>query len=106
MTRKRVLPGLVVMLALSVPVTAQQAPELYQRGLLQEHAIGHLEDAIALYTRAARAAGADRALAARALVRAAGAYEKLGRTADAATVYAEVMRTYPEQRAEVSLAQK
>jgi Protein of unknown function (DUF1592)/Protein of unknown function (DUF1588)/Protein of unknown function (DUF1585) len=106
MTRKGVLPGLLVMLALSVSLTAQQATELYQRGLLQEHAIGHLEDAIALYTRAARAAGADRALGARALVRAAGAYEKLGRTADAANVYAEVMRTYPEQRAEVSLAQK
>jgi Protein of unknown function (DUF1592)/Protein of unknown function (DUF1588)/Protein of unknown function (DUF1585) len=106
MTRKGVLPGLLVMLALSVSLTAQQATELYQRGLLQEHAIGHLEDAIALYTRAARAAGADRALGARALVRAAGAYEKLGRTADAANGYAEVMRTYPEQRAEVSLAQK
>ena len=106
MTRTRFLSGLLVMLALSVSVTAQQAPELYQRGLVQEHATGHLEDAIALYMRAARAAGADRALAARAVVRAAGAYEKLGRTADAANVYAEVMRTYPEQRAEVSLAQK
>jgi Protein of unknown function (DUF1592)/Protein of unknown function (DUF1588)/Protein of unknown function (DUF1585) len=106
MMRDAVLPGLVVMLALSVPVTAQQAPELYQQGLVQEHAMGHLEDAIALYTRAARAAGVDRALAARALVRAAGAYAKLGHTADAANVYAEVMRTYPEQRAEVSLAQE
>jgi uncharacterized protein DUF1592/uncharacterized protein DUF1588/uncharacterized protein DUF1585 len=93
------------MLVLSVSVTAQQAGELYERGLVQEHATGRLEDAIALYTQAARVAGADRALAARALVRAAGAYEKLGHPTDASNVYAEVMRGYPEQRAEVSLAQ-
>jgi hypothetical protein len=85
---------------------AQQAPELYQRGLVQEHAAGRLQDAIALYMQAARAAGPDRALAARALMRAAGAYEKLGLLSDAATVYAEVLRAYPEQRAEVSLAQE
>src|SRR5262249_3211240 len=65
-----------------------------------------LEDAIALYTQAAREAGADRALAARALVRAAGAYEKLGHRTDAANIYAEVMRAYPEQRAEVRVAQE
>jgi hypothetical protein len=103
------LPGLLLALALSVPVTAQrdqQAPELYQRGLVQEHATGHLEDAVSLYLQAARAAGAERALAARALMRAAGAYEKLGRKNDAANVYAEVVRAYPEQRAEVSLAQE
>jgi uncharacterized protein DUF1592/uncharacterized protein DUF1588/uncharacterized protein DUF1585 len=106
MTKKAFLPGVLVMLAMSVQVMAQQAPELYQRGLVQEHAAGHLEDAIALYLQAARAAGADRALAARALVRAAGAHEKLGRKSEAANVYAEVLRAYPEQRAEVSLAQE
>jgi hypothetical protein len=94
------------MLALSVSVWGQEAPALYQRGLVQEHANGHLEDAIALYMQAARAAGADRALAARALVRAAGSYEKLGRPADAARVYDEVMRGYPEQRDEVTLARE
>jgi hypothetical protein len=94
------------MLALSVPVLAQEAPELYRRGLVQEHATGHLEDAVALYLQAARAAGADRALAARALMRAAGCDEKLGHRADAVNVYAEVLRAYPEQRAEVSLAQE
>ena len=100
------LSGVLVILVLSVSAAAQQALELYQRGLVQEHASGHLEDAIALYTQAARAADADRALAARALVRAAGCYEKLGRQMDAANPYTEVMRTYPEQRLEVSLAQE
>jgi hypothetical protein len=106
MTKKAFLPSFLLMLALSVPVAAQQASELYERGLVQEHATGHLEDAIALYVQAAHAAGGDRALAARALVRAAGGYEKLGHRTDAANVYAEVLRAYPEQRAEVSLAQE
>src|SRR5215475_328306 len=94
MTEKAFLPGLLVMLGLSVPVMAQQAPELYQRGLVQEHAAGHLEEAIALYMQAAQDAGAD------------GAYEKLGHRSDAGNVYAEVLRAYPERSAEVSLAQE
>ena len=91
-----------MLLLLPVSVAAQEALELYQRALVQEHATGHLEGAIALYTGAARAADADRPLAARALVRAAGCYEKLGRPTDAANLYAEVMRTYPEQRGEIA----
>src|SRR5262244_1460207 len=106
MTRNALVIGLVVALAPAVSVLAQQAPDLYQRGLVQEHAAGHLEDAIALYMQAAQAAGADRALAARALMRAAGSYEKLGHRSDAAKVYAEVLRAYPERSAEVSLAQE
>jgi tetratricopeptide (TPR) repeat protein len=103
---KTFLPAVLVILTLSARVAAQQASDLYHRGLVQEHAAGHLEDAIALYLQAARAAGADRALAARALMRAAGSYEKLGHQSDAMNVYAEVLRAYPEQRVEVSLAQE
>jgi hypothetical protein len=104
--RTRFLPALLTMLALSVSASAQQAPELYERGLVQEHAAGHLEDAIALFTQAAHAPGVERPLAARALVHAAGCYEKLGRSADAEKVYAEVLRVYPEQRASVRLAEE
>ena len=104
--RTRFLPALLTMLALSVSASAQQPPELYERGLVQEHAAGHLEDAIALFTQAARTPGVDRTLAARALVRAAGCYEKLGRPTDAAKVYAEVLRAYPEQRVAVSVAEE
>ena len=106
MTKKGVLSGVLFVLAMSVPMIAQQAQDLYQRGLIQEHAAGHLEDAIALYKQAAGAEGADRLLAARALVRAAGLYEKLGRRPEAANLYFEVMRAYPEQRDEVRLAQE
>jgi hypothetical protein len=106
MTKRHVVSGVLMLLALLVPVTAQQAAELYEQGLVQEHANGHLEDAIALYVKAARTAGADRALAARALIRAAGAHEKLGHQLEAAAMYADVLRVYPEQRAEVSVAQE
>ena len=100
------ISALLVVLALSVRIAAQQPPDLYAQGLIQENAAGNLEQAIALYTRAARAAGTNRELAARALVRAAGCDEKLGRYAEAARLYADVMRGYPEQRAQVSLAQE
>ena len=82
------------------------AQELYQRGLVQEHANGDLKQAIALYAQAAQTAGSDRALAAKALIRMAGSQEKLGADAEAASAYAELVRAYPEQRAEVAIAQE
>jgi len=106
MTASRILSVLLTMLALSAPAAAQQPPDLYERGLVQEHAAGHLEDAIALYIQAAHAAGVERPLAARALVRAADCYEKLGRQTDAANLYGELLRAYPEQRAAVTRAQE
>ncbi|HEY2382767.1 MAG TPA: DUF1592 domain-containing protein [Terriglobia bacterium] len=100
---------LLVVLLMSVVGTAgaagsQVALELYQRALVQEQAAGNLPEAISLYQQAAKEAGNDRTLAARALIRAAGSYEKLGQPA-AMELYAEVMRTYPEQREQVALAQ-
>jgi hypothetical protein len=102
--RRRAVLGLLLALAVSASLAAQSAQELYQRGLVEEQANGDLARAIALYTRAAQASGRDRALAARALMRVAGAHEKLGQRADAASAYAEVARAYPEQRAEVAVA--
>jgi len=83
---------------------SESALELYQRALVQERAAGNLTDAIELYQHAAREAGNDRGLAARALIRAAGLYEKLGQPA-AADLYVQVIRTYPEQREQVAFAQ-
>ena len=88
-----------------IGLVAQSAQELYQRGLVQEHANGDLKQAIALYAQAAQTAGSDRALAAKALIRMAGSQEKLGEDAEAASAYAELVRAYPEQRAEVAIAQ-
>lgn len=101
-------PALVALL-MTVALTAgaagsEVALELYQRALVQEQAAGNLPEAISLYQQAAKEAGSDRSLAARALIRAAGSYEKLAQPA-AAELYAEVMRTYPEQREQVAVAQ-
>jgi hypothetical protein len=93
------------MLTLSVALVAQSAQDLYQRGLVQEHARGDLKQAVALYAQAAQTAGADRALAAKALIRMGGSQEKLGAVAEAEKTYAELLRAYPEQRAEVASAQ-
>ena len=73
---------------------------------MQEHASGNLKQAIALYAQAAKAAGKDRALAAKALVRKGASHEKLGADADAEKTYDELLRAYPEQRAEVAVAQE
>src|SRR5262245_49585572 len=56
----------------------QSAMEFYQQALVQERAAGDLKAAAALYERAAASAGADRALAARALIGAARSYQKVG----------------------------
>jgi len=103
MTR-RVMLGVLLVLGLSLSLLSQNAQEIYQRALVQEQAAGKLPQAIELYMQAAKEAGKDRTLAAKALIRAAGSQEKLGRP-EAADVYAEVMRMYPEQREQAQLAQ-
>ena len=98
--------GVLLAVAASIALAAQSAQEQYQRGLVQEHANGDLKQAIALYAQAAKTAGTDRALAAKALIRMAGSHEKLGAGADAENTYAELLRAYPEQRTEVALARE
>jgi len=101
---KRMMLGILLVLGLSLSLLSQNAQEIYQRGLVQEQAAGKLPQAIELYMQAAKEAGKDRTLAAKALIRAAGSQEKLGRP-EAADVYAEVIRKYPEQREQAQLAQ-
>ena len=103
--RAKIIRAMALSLSLALVLLAQSAQELYQRALVQEHANGNLQEAINLYSQAASAAGKDRALAAKALIHLAGSEEKLGRLAEAADVYARVVRSYPEQRAEISIAQ-
>jgi Protein of unknown function (DUF1592)/Protein of unknown function (DUF1588)/Protein of unknown function (DUF1585) len=103
--KAKLIHGIVLSLVLSFVLVAQTAQEFYQRGLVQEHSKGNLQEAIKLYSQAAKTAGKDRALAAKALIRRAGSEEKLGHQAEAADDYAEVVRAYPEQRAEASMAQ-
>jgi hypothetical protein len=63
-----------------------------------------LPQAIELYLQAAKEAGKDRTLAAKALIRAAGSQEKLGQP-EAVDLYSEVLRVYPEQREQAQTAQ-
>ena len=93
--RAKIILGILLSLALSFALVAQNAQELYQRGLVQENANGNLDEAIKLYSQAAKTAGKDRALAAKALIRIANSEEKLGRQNEAANTYAEVVRIVP-----------
>jgi hypothetical protein len=105
--KARAVTLLVLLMAISLIATAASsttALDLYQQALVQENAAGNLPEAIRLYQQAAKEAENDRDLAAHALIRAARSYEKLGQP-QAADLYAEVLRTYPEQRDEVALAQ-
>ena len=100
----RIMLGVLLVLGLSLSVLSQNAQEIYQRGLVQEQAAGQLPQAIELYLNAAKEAGKDRTLAAKALIHAAGAREKLGQP-EAADLYSEVLRSYPEQREQAQMAQ-
>src|SRR6516162_977087 len=99
----RVALGILLLLCLSLLLLSQNAQETYQRALVQEQAAGKLPQAIELYLQAAKDAGKDRALAAKALIHAAGAQEKLGQPG-AENLYSEVMRAYPEQLEQVNAA--
>ena len=103
--KSKALPGIVLLLAMTLALAAQNAQELYQSALVQEHANGNLSEAIKLYSQTVKAAGKDRALAAKALLRIAACEEKLGNQSQAVNAYAEVVRAYPEQRTEASSAQ-
>jgi tetratricopeptide (TPR) repeat protein len=96
----------VLTIVVSIGLAGQSAQDLYQRGLVQEHASGNLKQAIELYAQAVKAAGKDRVLAAKALIRMGGSQEKLGAEPDAEKTYDELLRAYPEQRAEVIVAQE
>ncbi len=85
-------------------LSAQSALELYQRGLVQERAHGNLREAIQFYEKAAKTAGSDRALAAKALLREAECYRQLG-DSKAAELYAALTGGYPEQRGPVAVAE-
>src|SRR5262245_62011639 len=104
MTGKAALGVLIILVSLPLVLLGQNAQEIYQRGLVQEQAAGNLNEAIRLYLEAVKEAGKDRTLAAKALIRAAGSKEKLGQP-EAAEMYAEVMRVYPEQREQTRVAQ-
>jgi tetratricopeptide (TPR) repeat protein len=96
---------LALLLLSGSALAAQNAQDLYLQALVQERAAGSLEKAIALFERAANEAGSDRELAAKALLGAARAHEKLGE-AKALSLYEQVSRAYPDQQASAAAARR
>src|SRR5215831_15477717 len=70
--------AVVTIVFVSIAALAQSAGESYQQALIQENAVGNLQNAIQLYQRAAKESGVDRRLGALALLGVARCYEKLG----------------------------
>lgn len=86
----------VLLAAVAASAQAQSAQEIYQQGLAAERSGGRLKDAIGLYERAIAAAGSNRALAARALLRLGAAYELMGRS-EARGAYDRLLREFADQ---------
>lgn len=104
MTRMSLLGvGLVAVLA-GVGLSAQSLSVELQRITQQATVTGDLRAAIEGYKQVVARAGADRAVAAQALLRMAACYEKLG-ASEARTVYERVVREYADQKEAVVAAQ-
>jgi Tol biopolymer transport system component len=82
---------------------AQDSEVQYQRAVQLETIEGNLNAAIDLYKQVINNNGHNRALAAKALLRLGGCYEKLGQE-EARKTYQQLIRDYPDQQGEVKLA--
>jgi Tol biopolymer transport system component len=77
-------------------VTAQSGYDLFQKALAAERADGNMQQVIQLYERIAKEFAADRALAAKALLRLGDCYQKVGE-AKAQAVFEQVVRQFADQ---------
>ena len=94
------LRKLTLVLATAALLSAQ-ADVALQRAIRTETIEGDLKGAIEQYGKLVE--GSDRAIAAQALIRMAGCYEKLG-TTEARTIYERVVRDYADQKEAVIMA--
>lgn len=93
--------GLTLALAMAVSLVLlgaedKKANELLEAALTKETIQGDLPGAISLYEQAVKEAGSNRALAARAQLRLASAYQKQGNE-QARTIYERLVRDYADQ---------
>jgi len=92
-----VLVGFVPALASFVLIAEdKKAAELLQSGVTKETVQGDLKGAIELYQKAAKEAGANRSLAAKAQFRLGAAYQKLGDD-QARAAFERIVRDYSDQ---------
>jgi Tol biopolymer transport system component len=82
-----------------------EAERLLQKAMLSEDVDGNLQAAVEQYKKIVSDNGGNRAVAARALLRLAGCYEKLGRE-EAKKTYQQLINDYPDQAAEVASARQ
>jgi len=94
----------VTLLTIPPGVMAQErAQDLFQQALRMERVSGDLEEAIRLYQQVVDTG--DRALGARALIRMAESYEKLGQRG-AQDAYARIIQEFGDQTEQVALARE
>lgn len=82
-----------------------EAERLLQKAILLETVDGNLQAAIDQYRKIVAENGSNRVVVARALLRLAGCYEKLG-VAEAQKTYQRLINDYSDQTAEVALARE
>src|SRR5688572_5803924 len=92
---------LLVLLAGAAVAHAQSSAQLYEEALRKERTDGDLPAAITLYQRVA--AGTDRELAARALIRVGALFERSGRE-NALRAYQRVLAEFPDQQESARVA--
>jgi len=106
--KRKAITGLIIVLVLAAAVSLvaedKKANELLQSGITRETVQGDLKGAIELYEKAAKEAGANRSIAAKAQMRLGAAYQKQG-DVQARAVFERVVRDYADQTAAVSEAQ-
>ena len=86
-------------------VSAQRAHDLYQSALVHERAVGDLDAAIDTYRYIVRMRVDDRELGARALLGLGRCLQKQG-SAEARSVYEQMIRDYPDQENAVAVARQ
>ncbi len=93
-----------ILAAWSVP-QAENPTVLLREAIEKEEVDGDLEAAIEQYRRVVKLAGPNRVIAAQALLRLGGCYEKQGRS-EALKIYRQLIDDYPDQAAQVALARQ
>jgi len=98
--------ALTVLIAVStsVVVSEEAIPDLLERAVYTEEAVGDLEAAIQIYKQVVGHADLQDVYAAKALYRMALCYEKIGNEAEAKRALYKLITYYPDQASFVSLA--
>ena len=78
-------------------VHAQSGNDLFQKALVKERTEGNIAEAIKIYQTIVQKYGADRKLAAKALIQMAECYQKLG-DAESKKIYERLLRDYADQK--------